>query len=121
MGTARRPRMPAWPAAHGWKMMTTGQGASPATWLLTEPSPRRLRPPLPREPTTSRSAWYPAPRSSAAGEPGIAWTVTGGVGPELASPPRGKSEDRPACYLSRSASSRARPTAWFREETPSFR
>ena len=28
---------------------------------------------------------------------------------------------RLACYLSRSASSRARPTAWFREETPSFR
>ena len=26
-----------------------------------------------------------------------------------------------SCYSSRSASSRARPTAWFREETPSFR
>ena len=27
--------MPARPAAHGWKMTTTGQAASQATWLLT--------------------------------------------------------------------------------------
>ena len=39
--------MPARPAAHGWKMMTTGQAASQATWPLTEPtasSPSRHHP-----------------------------------------------------------------------------
>ncbi len=62
--------------------MTTGQGAAQATWLLTEPTPSWPRPPLPREPTTSRSAYYPALRSSAAGEPGITWTATGPAGPD---------------------------------------
>ena len=61
--------MPASPAAHGWEMMTTGQGASQATWLLTEPTPRWPRPPLPREPTTSRSASCPAHVLAVAGLP----------------------------------------------------
>ena len=39
--------------------MTTGQGASQATWLLTEPTPSWPRPPLPREPTTGRSSVVP--------------------------------------------------------------
>ena len=40
----------------GWRTTTTGHGAWSTTCWLTDPSSRPLKPPRPREPTTTRSA-----------------------------------------------------------------
>jgi hypothetical protein len=46
--------------------------------LLTDPSSRLANPPLPRDPTTSRSASRDALTSSSAGSPWTTLTVTSG-------------------------------------------
>jgi hypothetical protein len=66
------------PLAAGPEVITTGHGAWWVTWLLTEPMSRRAKPPLPRAPTTSRSAPAAALISSSAGEPLTDRTVTEG-------------------------------------------
>ncbi len=48
------------------------------TLLLTEPSSRWVKPPVPRDPTTSRSASRDALTSSSAGSPWTTLTVTSG-------------------------------------------
>ena len=62
--------------------MRTGQYACWATWLATEPIIRRVKPPAPREPTTSMSASLAALMSSSTTKPWTALTVTdSGWGP----------------------------------------
>ena len=74
--TGRRPALLAWCQSSVAGMTTTGQRACWVTWVLTEPSSSRLKPPAPREPTTSMSASAAALRSASAGSATTARTVT---------------------------------------------
>src|ERR1035438_9799493 len=60
-------------------MTTTGQTAWWTTWLLTEPITSLANPPLPRDPTTSRSPRREALMSSSAALPVHTSTVTSGT------------------------------------------
>src|SRR5262249_25769249 len=71
----------------------TGQYACRATWSATEPTISRVKPPAPREPTTSMSASLAALMSSSTTKPWTALTVTDS----------GRGPSRPASTLSVSA------------------
>ncbi|TCM50576.1 ABC transporter family protein [Kribbella sp. VKM Ac-2568] len=60
----------------GQRTMATGQGAWCRTCWPVEPSSRPVKPPRPREPTTTRSAPSAACRSARAGWPGTSRTST---------------------------------------------
>src|SRR5215472_16942414 len=85
--TVRRWCLSGWPLsqrAAPLGMITTGQGAWCATWLLTDPRASRAKPPAPRDPRTIMSAFMvPATSIRAwAGTPDTASTVTdSGWGP----------------------------------------